>query len=159
MAKKPRMIKNRRFFNGLGPLGLPTWRPTWLQNRSPLEVLLALGASCQKTKKQNQTFVFQWFWAPRPANLEAKMAPKSIQDRSKIDQKIDWKLDRFFDRFLVDLGSVLGRFGRPSWAQNRLEIGQKSVCKPIENMIKKCTKKGRPGRCSSRRPGGGGSLK
>ena len=42
------------------------------------------------------------------------MAPKSIQERSKIDQKIDWKLDRFFDRFLVDVGSVWGRFWRPS---------------------------------------------
>ena len=57
-------------------------------------------------------------------------------------------MDRFFDRFLVDLGSVLGGFWRPSWAQNRPEIGQKSVCKPIENMIKKCTKKGRPRPCN-----------
>ena len=39
-------------------------------------------ASCwqvgQNTKNTKKPKVFQWFWAPRPANLEAKMAPKSI---------------------------------------------------------------------------------
>ena len=48
-----------------------------------LAYLINHMASCwqdgQQTKNVKKTTpVFQWFWAPRPANLEAKMAPKSV---------------------------------------------------------------------------------
>ena len=108
---------------------------------------LLVGKMAKKPKMLKKTLFFQWIWAPRPANLEAKMAPKSIQDRSKVDQKIDWKLDRFFDRFLVDVGSVLVGFWRPSWSQNQPEIDQSSICKPIENKVKKNIQKRRCRSC------------
>ena len=50
--------------------------------------------------------------AADPESGHGKIAPKSIKNRSKIDLK-------FRSIFGVDFGSILGRFGTPTWRHFR----------------------------------------
>ena len=84
------------------------------------------------------------FLGPSAVQLRTKIDKKASPERPKIKQKIGQHLDPILDGFWNQLGSIFGGFWRPSWAQNRAEIGQKSVCKPVENMIENVLKKGSP---------------
>ena len=58
----------------------------------------------------------------RRSQDEAKIDPRSPQDRLKIVLKCDRFLRRFFDRFLVVLGSFWGRLGVPRWSQQPTQV-------------------------------------
>ena len=66
-------------------------------------------------------------------NIDKKVSP----GRSKIKQTSGQHLDPILNRFWSQLGLISVRFWRPSWAPNRPEINQKTICAAIENMIKK----------------------
>ena len=67
--------------------------------------------------------------------LGPSWAPKSIQNRSKIDEKVNQKYDAIGDGFWMALGSIFDRFWDPSWLPKSIKNGSKSHSKSIPNCI------------------------
>ena len=73
--------------------------------------------------------------------MEGSRVPSWSQNRSKIDSRRYLKQDKVLNRFWVGLGSILGRFWRPSWEQVGTKIGPKVIWKRYQKMIKQNVEK------------------
>ena len=71
------------------------------------------------------------FFGPSAVQIHKKASP----GRSKIKQKIGQHLDPIFDGSWSQLGSILGRFWRPSWNQVGTKCHQNPTPKPIKKII------------------------
>lgn len=111
-------------------------------------------ASQSLTKSKWSTFVKM---APLPSEsfiFEVYKLSSWIKNGPKFESRKAKNQDAILDGFLMALGSILGRFGRPSWGQVGSKIDfervQKRCQKIIDNMT---TQWSRDGHAASRCPG------
>ena len=73
--------------------------------------------------------------------LEVPRVPSWRQNRSKIDPKRYQKQDVILNGFWMALGSMLGRFWKPSWDLVGSKISTKGIRKRCQKVINKNNQK------------------
>ena len=103
-------------------------------------------ASQGLTKSKWSTFVKMAPLLSESFIFEVYKLSSWIKNGPKFESRKAKNQDAILDGFLMALGSILGRFGRPSWGQVGSKIDLERVQKRCQKIIKKIWSRGGHGR-------------